>query len=217
MARYAYLDYIDDIKEEKAFYRHKTKYNINQIGKELQTLPNRLMDLGAENIRYMNILSDNMVEQFEEDAEELHKAIYLTFKNAKWKHTDCLASMHFILAMLNIAAVTFTQCCTDLKKYSGKDATEAFHLYNLAEMAERWEKIVSDANVLLDDNKKADDIDLNNLRCTNAIDALRKKLADIEVLRDAMKKSYPFSPNYREDIPFENSIDYAVSHYEENK
>lgn len=215
MARYAYLDYIDDIKTEKTYYRHEAKQAINKVGKYLDTLPNRLMDLGAENIRYMNILNDNMVEQYENDAAELHKAIFLTFRNAKWKHVECLAAMHFILAMLNIAAVTFTQCCKDLKQYSGKDATEAFHLYNLSSLAEKWETIVSSATTLLDDNKKAEDIDLNNIRCTKAIDALRMKLADIEILREAMKKSYPYSPNYREDIPFENSVDYAVSHYEE--
>lgn len=215
MTRYAYLDYIDDIKAEKRFYRHETKQAINKVGKYLERLPNRLMGLDAQNLRHMNIVTDNMAEQFEDEVDELHKAIYLTFKNAKWKHTDCLTAIHFILAMLNISVVTFQQCCEDFKRFSHKDPTDAFHLYNLRELAEKWEAIASAAEIVFDGNKKAEDIDLNNLRCTKAINALRAKLADIDILRDALKKSYPYSPNYREDIPFENSVEYAVTHYKE--
>lgn len=210
LAKYAYLDYIKDIKEEKVFYRHGTKYAINRIGRYLELLPNRLMDVSNQNVRYMNILADNVEEQFEDEAEELHKAIFLTFRNAKWEHVECLTALHFILAMLRIAEVTFIQCCKDLKDMSGKDMTEVFHLFNIGDTADRWEDIVKYANDFLDTKKKAQDIDLNNIRCTKAIETLRGKLADIETLRIAMKKSYPWSPNYKEEIPYEQSEDYLI-------
>lgn len=210
MAKYAYLDYIDRIKEDKMFYRHETKQAINKIGKYLDMLPNRLMDVSNQNVRYMNILGDNIEEQFEAETDELHRAIYITFRNAKWDHVDCLAALHYILTMMGIASASFTGCCEDLKRLSGKDAAKAFHLYNLQETSDNWLKIVKKANKVLDVRKKAELVDLNNIRCTKAVDALRSKLADIETLRIAMRKSYPWSPNYREDIPYEQSVDYMI-------
>lgn len=213
MAKYAYLDYIDDIKKDKILYRHEMKQSINKIGKYLETLPNKLMDVNNQNVRYMNILGDNIDEQFDDETEELHRAIFISFRNAKWQHAESLAALHFILAMMSIASATFIQCCKDLKNLSGKDATEAFHVYNLAEAAINWSEIVKKANVLLDNKKKAEPVDLNNLRCTKAVDALRNKLSDIETLRIAMKKSYPWSPNYKEDVPYEQSTDYMIVNF----
>ena len=217
MARYAYLDYIEDIKKDKVLYRHEMKQSINKVGKYLETLPNKLMDVSSQNVRYMNILGDNIDEQFDNETEELHRAIYISFRNAKWEHVESLAALHFILTMMSIASATFIQCCKDLKNLSGKDATEAFHIYNLSELSNEWLKIVKKANVLLDDKKKTEAVDLNNLRCTKAVEALRNKLSDIETLRIAMKKSYPWSPNYREDIPYEQSADYMIVHHEDKE
>jgi len=213
MARYAYLDYIDDIKKDKVLYRHEMKQSINKIGKMLEVLPNRLMDVSNQNVRYMNILGDNIEEQFEDETEELHRAIYISFRNAKWEHFESLSALHYILSMISIASNTFIGCCNDLKRLYHKDATEAFHVYNLQGVEASWLDIVRKANVLLDTKKKAEDVDLNNLRCTKAVDSLRKKLSDIETLRIAMRKSYPWSPNYREDIPYEQSADYLVVNY----
>ena len=210
MARYAYLDYINDIKKEKMFYRHETKQAINKIGKYLEVLPNRLMDVSNQNIRYMNILGDNIDEQFENEKEELHKAIFLSFRNAKWEHLDCLTALHFIFTMLQIAAVTYTQCCKDLKDIKGKDFTDVFHVYDLHELCYDWNKVISKANTSLDTVKKSESVDLQNLRCNKAINAIRKKLANIETLRIAMEKSYPWSPNYKEEIPYEDSADYLI-------
>lgn len=210
MARYAYNDYINDIKSDKVFCRHETKQAINKIGKHLEALPSRLMAVSGENIRYMNILSDNIDEQFEDEKEELHRAIYISFRNAKWNHLECLAAMHYIFTMLRIASVTFTQCCKDLKAVRHKDASVAFHIYNLQEIADKWEKLVNLADESLDQKKKAECVNLQNIRCNNAVNAIRNKLADIETLRVAMKKSYPWSPNYREDIPYEESADYQI-------
>ena len=217
MARYAYLDYIEDIKKDKVLYRHEMKQAINKIGKQLESLPNKLMDVNAQNIRYMNILGDNIDEQFDNETEELHRAIYISFRNAKWEHVESLAALHFILTMMSIASATFVQCCKDLKNLSGKDASEAFHIYNLSELSNEWLKIVKKANVLLDKKKKSEAVDLNNLRCTKAVEALRNKLSDIETLRIAMKKSYPWSPNYREDIPYEQSANYMIVHHEDKE
>lgn len=213
MAKYAYFDYIDDIKNEKIFYRHETKQAINRIGKQLDVLPNRLMSISNAYIRYMNILGDNIEEQFEEEEEELHKGIYLSFKNAKMKPFDCLAAIHYISAMLQIACVTFTQCCADLQEIKKKDYTEIFRTYDLHIISDSWEKVVDKATVHYGydkDNKKVDNVNLNNPRCIKAIDAIRKKLADINVLRKAMEASYPWSPNYQEGIPYEKSADYLV-------
>lgn len=213
MAKYAYFDYIDDIKKEKMFYRHETKQAINKLGKQLDVLPNRLMSVGNAYIRYMNILGDNIEEQFEDEEEELHRGIYITFRNAKMKPFDCLAAIHYISAMLQIASATFTQCCNDLQSVMKKDYTEIFHVYDLQGITNSWEKIVDKATVHYGydkDNKKVDNVNLNNPRCIKAIDAIRRKLADINVLRTAMEKSYPWSPNYHESIPYEKSADYLV-------
>lgn len=217
MARYAYLDYIDDIKKDKVLYRHEMKQTINRIGKSLETLPSKLMDVGYQNIRYMNILGDNIEEQFDEENEELHRAIYITFRNAKWEHTECLAALHYVLTMMSISTATFTQCCKDLKALTGKDATEIFHVYNLGEIAGEWLKVVRKANTLLDSRRKSQAVDLNNIRCMKAVDAMRKKLSDIETLRKAMEKSYPWSPNYKEDVPYEQSADYMVVNHSKTK
>lgn len=210
LARYSYLDYMDDIKKEKAFYKHEIKQLINRVGKCLEVLPRKLMDVSQQNVRYMNILTDNIEEQFEEEVEELHKAIHLTFLNAKWRHTECLAALHHISAMLQIATVIFDQCCKDLMREKGMDVRELFHVFNLYDIAERWEKIVENADKVLDTRKKSQDIDLNNLRCSNAVKALRHRFSNIETLKTAMRKSYPWSPNYREDIPYEQSVDYII-------
>lgn len=213
MARYAYLDYIEDVRNEKSFYRHENKRHINELGKYLERLPFRLTDINCNGYtRYMNILTDNMEEQFQDEAEELHRAIYLTFKNAKWNHAECLASMHFILAMLKISAATFSQCCKDLNALWHINPTAAFSVYNLQQISDEWSKLVTKANQMLDDRKKSLAVDLNNLRCNQAVDALRSKLTDIDTLRVALRKSYPWSPNYHEGIPYEQSADYLIAH-----
>lgn len=217
MARYAYFDYIEDIKKEKKFYRHEVKQEINKIGKELDRLPRKLMDVSSQNVRYMNILGDNIDELFEEDKEELHRAIYISFRNAKWNHVDCMAALCYILKMLRIASVTFEQCCLDLKTTMGKDVTEIFKVYNLKEITDTWQDLVMMATYsdILDQRKKAENVDLQNLRCSKAVDAIRKRLSDIETLRVALRKSYPWSPNYKEGIPYEESIDYKIVHSNE--
>lgn len=219
MARYAYFDYIEDIKKEKKFYRHEIKQEINKIGKELDRLPRKLMDVSSQNVRYMNILGDNIDELFEEDKEELHRAIYISFRNAKWSHVECIASLCYILKMLRIATVTFEQCCLDLKTIMGKDVTEIFHVYNLKGITDTWQDLVMMAaySDIFDQRKKAENVNLQNLRCTNAIDAIRKKLSDIETLRIALRKSYPWSPNYKEGVPYEKSLDYKIVHNSNKK
>ncbi len=212
MARYAYFDYIDDIKKEKAFYRHKTKQDINKIGRQLDKLPRVLMDVNAQNVRYMNILGDNIDELLEEDKEELHRAIYISFRNAKWSHVDCYAALCYIQTMLGMAAVTFKQCCKDYQLVRGMDVTELFHVYNIEEIASKWETLVLDATYsnVFEQSRKATDVNLQNIRCKKAADAVRSKLTDIETLRTAMEKSYPWSPNYKEGIPYEQSDDYRL-------
>lgn len=217
MARYAYFDYIEDIKKEKKFYRHEVKQEINKIGKELDRLPRKLMDVSSQNVRYMNILGDNIDELFEEDKEELHRAIYISFRNAKWNHVDCMAALCYILKMLRIASVTFEQCCLDLKATMGKDVTDVFKVYNLKEITDTWQDLVMMATYsdIFDQRKKAENVDLQNLRCSKAVDAIRKRISDIETLRIALRKSYPWSPNYKEGIPYEESIDYKIVHSNE--
>lgn len=213
MTRYAYLDYIDDIKKEKAFYRHEIKQAINKIGKTLESLPTVLMSISDNNIRYMNILGDNIEELFEDEKEELHRAIYISFRNAKMQPTDCLSALHFIDTILQIAKATYEVCCNDLYKVWHKDVRESFSIYNLDELSRDWDKIVSKANTLYSNdkrNKKASMVDLRNIRCLKAVHEIRKKLSDIETLRVAMRKSYPWSPNYQEDVPFEESDDYLI-------
>lgn len=212
MARYAYFDYIDDIKKEKKFYRHEVKQAINKIGRQLDKLPRALMDVSSQNVRYMNILGDNIDELLEEDKEELHRAIYITFKNARWSHVECYAALCYIQTLLGTAAVTFKQCCKDYQLIRGMDASELFHVYNIEEIASKWEELVFDATCsnVFEQSRKATDVDLQNLRCEMAIDAIRKKLSDIETLRTAMEKSYPWSPNYKEGVPYELSDDYRL-------
>lgn len=214
LARYAYFDYIEDIKREKKFYRHEVKHEINKIGKQLDRLPRILMDVGSQNVRYMNILSDNIDELLEDEKEELHRAIYISFRNAKWNHVDCMAALCYILKMLRIADVTFKQCCLDLKTTMGKDVTDLFHVYNLKEITDTWQDLVMMAaySDIFDQRKKAENVDLENLRCTNAVNAIRKKLTSIDTLRIAIRKSYPWSPNYQEGVPYEESIDYKIVH-----
>lgn len=214
MARYAVLDYLDDIKKEKSFYRHETKQKINRLCKTMDALPGRLMDVSGENIRYMNILGDNIDEQFEDEKEELHRAIYITFRNAKLEHLDCLAALHYISVMMQIAAVTYTQCCNDLYKTTGKDLHVIFQVFDLREISDAWSEILDLAEKAFCPKprrkKEEEVINLNNIRCMKAVDAIRRKYSDIETLRKAMKASYPWSINYREDIPYEESADYLV-------
>lgn len=213
MARYAYLDYIEDIKKDKTFYRHETKQAINKIGKTIESLPTLLMDVSSNNIRYMNILGDNIEELFESEKEELHRAVFISFRNAKMQPTDCLSALHFIDIMLQIAAATYEVCCNDLEKAWHKDVRDSFSIYNLHDIEADWDKIVRKANIIYSNdkrNKKSQVVDLNNIRCLKAIHEIRKKLSDIETLKIAMKKSYPWSPNYQEDIPFEESDDYII-------
>lgn len=219
MARYAYLDYIGDIKADKAFYRHGRKQAINRIGSELEKLPNILMSLNNQTLRYMNILGDNIDGQFDTEKEELHRAIYITFRNAKMKHLECLSALHFISAMMQIAAVTFEQCCVDMRNEAEQDPTKTFNRFNLQELTDRWNKVVDEATVFYGYDKrgkKAPDADLNNIRCIEAIHAIRKKLSDINTLDIALRKAYPWSSCYDEKIPYEWSDDYQITHYEES-
>ena len=98
------------------------------------------------------------------------------------------------------------------------DPTELFGTYDLHGIAERWIKIVDKATVFFGYDKvgkKEVEVDLNNPRCKKAIDAIMAKYGDIETLRIAMRKSYPWSLNYREDIPYEESVDYMIVHNNE--
>lgn len=220
MTKYAFLDYVKDIKQEKAFYRYENKALITKMYKILPNLPNKLMDVSSQNVRYMNIFSDNIDEQLEEETEELHKAIYITFRNAKMQHIECLAAIHYISAMLQIAVVTFEQCCHDMKQTLGKDPEQIFRKFNMQSIADDWEKLVDRATKFFGYNKlekNEDPVDLNNPRCIKAIDSIRRKYADIETLRTAMKKSYPWSVNYREDIPYEKSVDNLIVNTDNNK
>lgn len=215
MARYAYLDYIGDIRVEKSFCRHLNKQSINRIGKQLEGLPDSLMAVSSQNIRYMNILSDNIEEQFENEENELHRAIYISFRNAKMKHLDCLAALHYISAMLQIASVTFSQCCHDMRQVLHKDPTELFATYDLHGLSKRWSEVVDNATVCFGYDKvdrKTHSVDLNNPRCIKAVNAIRDKLSDIETLRTAMRKSYPWSINYQKGIPYEQSADWLIVH-----
>lgn len=219
MARYAYADYIDDIKKDKIFYRHKDKQAINRIGQYLSTLPNKLMAVSNQNIRYMTIFGANIDEQFEEEKEELHKALYISFRNAKMQHLDCLAALHYISVMLQIASSVFSQCCRDLQKVMKINPTDTFSTYNLNHITDSWNNIVDNASVCFGydkEDKRHPSVDLNNPRCTKAVDIIRRKLDNINTLRVAMRKSYPWSINYKEDVPYEQSVDYLVTHSRDN-
>lgn len=213
-AKYAYLDYIEDIKKEKGFYRHEMKQSINKIGKYLDTLPRRLMDTSNQNVRYMNILGDNIDELLEEEAEEMYRSLYISLRNAKFKHLECLTALQFISTMLQMSSLIFLQCCQDLEKILHKNPIEIFHLYNLHEITVEWYNICDAATVFFGydkSGKKDPCVDLNNQRTCAAAKALRDKLVDIKTLREAMKRSYPWSLNYKEGIPFEQSADYIIS------
>lgn len=220
MARYAYADYIKDIKADKAFYRYERKQYINKIGKEIERLPTWLMSISEQNIRYMNIVGDNIDGQFDAEREELHRAIYITFRNAKMQHLDCLSALHFISAMLQLAVVTFEQCCEDMKKELGKDPTYGFGIYNLQDLSDKWDKVLDDATKFYGydkSDKKSPDADLNNIRCTKAIHAIRSKLADINTLDKALREAYPWSACYKKEVPYEWSEDYLITHYGGNE
>lgn len=211
--KYAFLDYVKDIKKEKTFYRYENKALITKMTGFLTTLPNKLMDVSSQNVRYMNIFSDNIEEQLEEETEELHRAIYITFRNAKMQHIECLSAIHYISAMLQIAVVTFEQCCHDMRQTLGKDPEQIFRMFNLQKTVEDWEKLVDRATKFFGYNKMSkheEEVDLNNPRCIKAIDSIRRKYADIETLRTAMRKSYPWSINYKEGIPYEQSADNLI-------
>lgn len=213
MTKYAYFDYIDDIKSDKQFYRHKRKQAINKVGKYLEVLPHRLMNVSSQNVRYMNILGDNIDELLTAETEELHRSIYISIRNGKLKHVECLSALHYISAMLQIASIAFSQCCYDLRTSRHKDPTEAFQVYDLHELTKEWNKIVDEATEFYGYNKvkkKQPRVDLSNPRCLKAIVELRKKYTDVETLRTAMRKAYPWSPNYQEGIPYEESADYII-------
>lgn len=213
LARYAMLDCMKDIRKEKTFFRHETKQIINRLCNHMESLPSYLMSVNGENIRYMHIVCDNIEEQLEGEEEELHRAIYITFRNAKAGHLDCLTAMHYISVMLQIAVVTYKQCCKDLVERTGKDCSDLFQVYNLGEILEKWDGMVEKADRLLcpwKKGRKEEEVNLSNIRVLKAIDAIRKKYSDIETLRTAMRKSYPWSINFREDIPYEESVDYAL-------
>lgn len=215
MAKYAYFDYVEDIKKEKALYKHETKKTVNKVGKYLETLPNKLADINQQYIRYMNILSDNIEEQFEEEAEELYKAVYITIRNAKMKHLECLSAIHYISAMLQLASITFRQCCYDMNRLAHRDASQAFGIYDLHGLCKEWKEVENTATKIFGYDKRGKKepcADLNNARCIKALKTIRKKYTDIETLRVAMKKSYPWSPNYQEGIPYEESVDYRITH-----
>lgn len=214
MARYAYLDYIEDIRKEKEFYRHKTKQTINKIGKELETLPRKLMDTSNQNVRYMNILGDNIDEIVEEETAEMYRSLYISLRNAKFKHLECFTALHYISTLLQMSSLIFLQCCSDLEKIMHKNPTEIFKLYNLHELTAAWNDICNEATDFFGYNKagkKVPCVDLNNKRTADAAIALRDKLVGIKTLREAMRKSYPWSLNFKENIPFEQSADYLIS------
>lgn len=215
MAKYAYFDYVEDIKKEKALYKHEVKKTINKVGKCLETLPNRLTDISRQHIRYMNILSDNIEEQFEDEAEELYKAVYITLRNAKMQHLECLSAIHYVSAMLQLASITFKQCCYDMKRMAHKDPSKTFSVYDLHDLYKEWKEVEDTATRTFGYDKiskKEPNADLNNPRCIKALETIRKKYTDIETLRTAMEKSYPWSPHYQEGIPYEESVDYRITH-----
>ena len=192
MAKYAYHDYLKNIQEEKSFYKFEIKHEINKVGKQLDLLPNKLMAVSRQNERYMNILSSNIDELLEDNTEELYKSIYISFRNAKFKHVDCLSALHYISTMLQISSCIFSQCCKDMQKVMGKDPTKGFGIYNLSS------------------NKKTPSVDLNNPRCTKAVHCIRAKYSNVDTLTEALRRSYPWSLNYKEGIPFEESTDYLI-------
>lgn len=213
VAKYAFFDYIEDIKKESKFYRFNVKHDINEIGKYLDSLPNKLMDISPQYKRYMTIFSSNIEEIFEEDEDELHRAIYITLRNGKLQHLECLTAIHYISALLQISSIIFSKCCNDLMKLWGKDPTKSFGIYNLQEVVDKWNTIADKASKLWEYDKldkKHPIIDLNNPRCIKAISNISNKLTSIETLRIAMEKSYPWSPNYKEGLPYEQSDDYLI-------
>lgn len=213
MAKYAYHDYLKNIQEEKSFYKFEIKHEINKVGKQLDLLPNKLMAISRQNERYMNILSSNIDELLEENTEELYKSIYISFRNAKFKHIDCFSALHYISAMLQISSCIFFQCCKDMQKIMGKDPTKGFGIYNLKEYADIWNTICDKATKqfgYLGSNKKASSVDLNNPRCTKAVHCIRAKYSNVDTLTEALRRSYPWSLNYKEGIPFEESADYLI-------
>lgn len=98
-------------------------------------------------------------------------------------------------------------------KLWGKDPTKSFGIYNLQEVVDKWNTIADKASKLWEYDKldkKHPIIDLNNPRCIKAISNISNKLTSIETLRIAMEKSYPWSPNYKEGLPYEQSDDYLI-------
>lgn len=220
MAKYAYMDYIDDIRNDRNFYRHRRKQAINRIGADLVVLPGRLMDVSRQNVRYMNILGDNIEEQFEQEEEELHQAVFISLRNARMQHLECLTALHYISAFLQMAAFTFRQCCHDLQLTTGRDMSKVFDVYDIQNLVDRWHKVTDEAAAFYGYDKtdrKSPSVDLNNPRCIKDIKAIMEKLNDIETLRTAMRKSYPWSPNFKGDIPYEQSVDYRIVHYNDNQ
>lgn len=213
MAKYAYQDYIEDIKAEKSFYKHKVKQNINKVGKHLDALPNILMGISSQNIQYMNILGDNIEELLQDDTAELYKSVYLSFRNAKFKPLECLTALHYISIMIQMATSIFMQCCKDIEATMKIDCTKLFHVYNLEDISEWWENICNEATIFYGYDKedgKSQNVDLNNPRCIKAALTIRDRYYAVDTLCKAMRKSYKWSPNFKEGLPFEQSLDYFI-------
>lgn len=213
MAKYAYQDYIGDIKAEKPFYRHKIKQSINKVGKHLDALPNQLMSISNQNIQYMNILGDNIEELLQDDTAELYKSVYLSFRNAKFKPLECLTALHYISIMIQMVSSIFTQCCKDIEATMKINCTQLFHVYNLDDVFTQWDNICNEATVFYGYDKedgKSQNVDLNNPRCIKAALTIRNRYYAVDTLSEAMRKSYRWSPNYIENLPFEQSLDYFI-------
>lgn len=215
----AYFDYIGDIQKETKFYKFGIKRDINQIGKYLDSLPNKLMSINSKYKNYITIFSNNIEELFEEDEEELHKAIYITLRNGKLQHLECLSALYYIEVMIQVAIVVFKQCCNNIKAFKEKDPTTSFNRYNLQDTLDKWDSIIDSASTMWGYDKydkKHPRVNLNNPRCIKAINNIRNKLLDINSIRIAMRKSYPWSPDYQEGVPYEQSNDYLIVHSNNN-
>lgn len=215
----AYFDYIGDIRKETKFYRFGIKRDINKIEKYLDSLPNKLISISPKYKNYITIFSNNIEELFQEEEEELHKAIYVTLRNGKLQHLECLSALYYIEAMVQVAITVFKQCCNNIKTFKEKDPTTSFNIYNLQDTLDKWDSIISSASAMWGYDKydkKHPRVNLNNPRCIKAINNIRNKLLDINSIRIAMRKSYPWSPNYQTGVPYEQSDDYLIVHSNNN-
>lgn len=220
LARYAYRDYIDAIRAEKTFYRHEMKKEINNISNDLDHMISNLLSVTSGNLRYMSILSDNIEEEMEDEIEEMRKAIELTFRGIKFPHEECFTALYYIRTMMGMACFTFAVTCFAIRERRGMDAKDLFIKYDLHPILDRWDKICATAiRTLLTDrdykrlSKGRTDgmvLDLHNPRCEKAFENVRVKYSSTETLANALRKSYEWSPNYKEGQPYEESADYAM-------